>query len=247
MLQYLNYDNLNIDEELIKIQNSERAQIVLKPGDKKCLFLLGMLFVNGIKIQILNEDELDLTQTGKSFSMMPYVWSKIGNNSFPLPDYSDVRNEMDERIENVKRLGERVINVIDNPTENKIFLICPVRKATEEQKKWIEDFVNRRYSEGYTIHGPHLHTRQVDLFGGFAICKQNAEAVASSQEVDLYYDQSSTGSVFDLGVAYALHKPLKVLNKEEIVFDENDLIDSTIQNWPYKLGMKRQMLLDYSE
>ena len=66
-----------------------------------------------------------------------------------------------------------------------------------------------------------------------AICKQNAEAVASSQEIDIYYDQSSTGSVFDLGVAYALHKPLKLLNKEEIMFNDLDLIDSIIKTWPF--------------
>ena len=71
------------------------------------------------------------------------------------------------------------------------------------------------------------------MFGGYAICKQNAEAVASSSEVDIYYDQSSTGSVFDLGVAYALNKPLVLLNKNEIIFDDNDFIDNIITSWPY--------------
>ena len=241
MLEYLNYDNYNIDDELVKIENSDYANIVLEPTNKRCLFLLGMLFVNGIKIKILNEGDLDLTQTGKSFSMMPYVWSKLGDNSFPAPDYSDVRTEMDERVENVKRLGVRVNNIIDNPTENKIFLICPVRNATPEQRQWIEDFTKRKYDEGFTIHAPHLHTRQKDLFGGYAICKQNAEATASSQEIDIYYDQSSTGSVFDLGVAYALHKPLRLLNEESITFNENDMIDMVVKNWPYNEKLVREL------
>ena len=35
----------------------EVAEIVLEPNNKKCLFILGMLFVNGVKIKILNEKE----------------------------------------------------------------------------------------------------------------------------------------------------------------------------------------------
>lgn len=233
ILKYLNYDNLNIDEELENIENCEMAEIVLEPSNKKCLFILGMLFVNGVNIKILNEKDLNLEETNKSFSMMPYVWSKIGDNCFPAPNYSNVKTEMDKRVENIKRIGVRLSRIVDNPVENKIFLICPVRNATDEQRKWIEDFAREKYEDGYTIHAPHLHTRQTDLFGGYAICKQNAEAVASSQEIDIYYDQSSTGSVFDLGVAYALHKPLRLLNKEDIIFNDSDLIDLIVKTWPF--------------
>lgn len=231
MLKYLNYDKINIDEEFIKIKNSKEAEIILEPNNKICLFILGMLFVNGIKIKLLNEEELNLKETNKSFSMMPYVWSKIGDNNF---NYSNVGNEMDKRIENIKRLGVKVEKINNYPIDNKIFLICPVRNATDNQKQWIENFVKEKHTEGYIIHAPHLHTVQSDLFGGYAICRQNANAVATSEEIDIYYDQSSTGSVFDLGVAYALNKPLVLLNKEEIIFDNNDLIDSIVKSWPYK-------------
>ncbi len=243
MLRYLSYDNYNADEELLKIENCEEAEIVLEPSNKKCLFILGMLFVNGVKIKILNEQDLNLEETNKSFTMMPYVWSKIGDNSFPAPDYSNVRTEMDRRVENVKRMGCKVGKIENNPTDSKIFLICPVRNATEEQRKWIENFTQEKYNNGYIIHAPHLHTRQMDLFGGYAICKQNAEAIATSEEIDIYYDQSSTGSVFDLGVAYALHKPLKVLNKEGIVFNENDFTDSIVKRWPYDSKVNVRSLL----
>ncbi len=243
MVRYLNYENLNIDEELEKIENSDMAEIILEPSNKKCLFILGMLFVNGVNIRILNESDLNLEETNKSFSMMPYVWSKIGDNNFPAPDYSNVKTEMDKRIENIKRIGVRLNRIVDNPIENKIFLICTVRNATDEQRKWIEEFVREKYNDGYTIHAPHIHTNQTDLFGGYAICKQNAEAVASSKEVDIYYDQSSTGSVFDLGVAYALHKPLRLLNKEDIVFNDSDLIDSTIKEWPFNEKSKVKSLI----
>ncbi len=241
-LLYLNYDNLKFDDELSKIEGARRASIVLQPENKSCLFILGMLFVNGVKIKILNESELNLESTNKSFSMMPYVWSKLGDDNFPNYDYSNVVSEMDNRVENIKRLGVRVSKIENDPVDNKLFLICPVRNATVEQRKWIEDFVRvKTINEGCIVHAPHLHTRQKDLFGGYAICTQNAQAVATSHEIDIYYDQSSTGSVFDLGVAYALRKPLVLLNRDEIVFNRDDVIDSTIESWPYnnylKLGL----------
>ena len=239
MLRYLNYNNINVNEELFKIQNSERAEIILEPNNKKCLFILGMLFVNGIKIKLLNEKELNLKETNKSFSMMPYVWSKISDNDF---NYSNVVTEMDKRIENIKRIGVNVEKINNNPIANKIFLICPVRNATDSQKKWIENFVEEKYNEGYIIHAPHLHTVQSDLFGGYAICKQNAIAVATSEEIDIYYDQSSTGSVFDLGVAYALNKPLVLLNQNEITFDDNDFTDLIVKSWPYKKEKQKILL-----
>ena len=243
IVRYLNYNNLNIDDELENIENCDAAEIVLEPSNKKCLFILGMLFANGVRIKILNERDLNLEDVNKSFSMMPYVWSKIGDNSFPASDYSNVKTEMDKRVENIKRIGVRLNKITGNPIENKIFLICPVRNATAKQRKWIEDFAKEKQNAGYIIHAPHLHTNQNDLFGGYAICKQNAEAMASSQEIDIYYDQTSIGSVFDLGVAYALHKPLKILNEEEITFDEEDLIDLVVKTWPYNEKTKSKVLL----
>ncbi len=58
-------------------------------------------------------------ETNKSFSMMPYVWSKIGNNNFPNADYSNVATEMDNRVENIKRLGVSVQKIVNNPQDNK--------------------------------------------------------------------------------------------------------------------------------
>ena len=241
VLKYLNYDFLDINEELKKIEGASNAELVLESNNKKCLFILGMLFVNGVKIKIINEKDINLEQTNKSFSMMPYVWSKIGDNSFPKENYSDIKTEMDNRIENIKRLGVRVDKIINNPKDNKIFLICPVRNANNEQKKWIEDYVEQKNREGYIIHAPHLHTRQIDLFGGYAICKQNAEAVASSTEIAIYYDKSSIGSVFDLGVAFALHKPLILLNEDKIELKENDFVDNILKNWRYNQQSKMKV------
>lgn len=243
MLKYLNYDFIDESLEKEKIQQITEAEIVLESNNKKCLFILGILFVNGIKIKIINESDINLEKTNKSFPMMSYVWSKIGDNNFPNKNYSNVKLEFDNRIENIKRLGVKVEKIVNNEEDNKIFLICPVRNANENQRKWIEDYVMEKNNEGYIIHAPHLHTRQIDLFGGYAICKQNAHAVASAKEVAIYYDKESTGSVFDLGVAYALGKPIVLLNKNEIEFNENDFVDNLLKNWPYTKEKKVKTLL----
>ncbi len=242
-LYYLKYDNLNMDEELAKMEYCSKTELVLEPTNKNCLFILGMLFANGIKIKIINEQDLSFDETSKSFPTMAHVWSLLGNNNFPSPDYSNVKTGLDNRIENIKRLGVTPSKIIDNPLDNKIFLICPVRNASEEQKQWIENLVKQKTEEGYIIHAPHLHTRQTDMFGGYAICKQNADAMASSSEVDMLYDSSSTGSAFDLGVAYALHKPLKVLN-EEVLSSKNDDLITIVCSWPFNEPVKsRQMTI----
>lgn len=232
-LIYKKYDNLNISEELLKIEKCDNAEIVLKPNDKNCLFILGMLFANGVKIKILNVDELEFNDTNKSFTMMPYVWEKLGDSNFPNHYYSNVYSDMDNRIENVKRMGVSIEKIQSNPVDNKIFLISPVRYLSDDKKLFIDGYANKKKNEGYNIHVPYLNTRQTDLFGGYAICKQNALAMASSSEVDIYYDKDSFGSVFDLGVAYALHKPLKIINKHDVIFDLDQPIDSIIYKWPY--------------
>ncbi|MBP5678535.1 MAG: hypothetical protein J6X28_01745 [Bacilli bacterium] len=220
MLRYTNYDHLDMNEELNKIENSKKAVLALEPRNKKCLFILGMLFVQGVPIKLLNEQDLNF-EGAKSFPKMAHVWSTI-------EDYKEDGFTL-EKIEN-------------HPINKKIFLICPVRNATEEQRKWIEDFVEEKQENGYIVHAPHLHTNQNDpIGGGYSICKQNAKAVASSEEIDVYYDQTSTGSVFDLGVAYALHKPLRILNPEEILFEEEDQIDQIVQNWPYNEIAKQKI------
>ncbi|MDD2391765.1 MAG: hypothetical protein PHU94_02365 [Bacilli bacterium] len=242
IIRYNDYENIIPEIELEKILSSDKIELVLEPKNKKCLFLLGIMFAAGKPITILNEETLNLNETTKSFSIMPYVWSKIADDNFPSKDFSNVKTEMDKRIENIKRLGVTLAPIENNPIENKIFLICPVRNASLETIRWIEDFVFDKESHNIIIHAPHLHTVQTDMFGGYTICLQNEKALASSSEIDLYYDQSSTGSVFDLGAAYYFKKPLILLNKEEIEFVENDFIDNIINNWPYKKQTKSLIL-----
>lgn len=241
VLRYLNYNNINIDE-LLNNNDIDYVELVFEKN-KIFLFILGILFAKGIKIKLLNKEELRLENVSKSFPLMCYVWDRLSEDDFPNEDYSNVITDMDNKIENIKRLGIRVSKINKKVINNKIFLICPVREADNNQKLWIENYVKEKENEGYMVHAPHMHTRQVDLFGGYAICRQNAENLSSSSEVNIYYDKKSFGSVFDLGVAYSLHKSLVVLNDINLDnnLDNNDIIDNIIINWPYNNKIKKKI------
>ena len=236
----LTHDNINILLE--KIKNKDIINLKVEPINKEFLFTLGILFAAGKKINILNKEELDLTTQKKSFYIMSYVWYLLSNDDFPKKDLSNVKTNLEIIVENFKRVGLTIKTIENIPTENKIFLICPVRNASIEQKQEMEDYVNNKKNEGYIIHAPHLDTVQKDILGGYSICLQNANAVATSSRIDIYYDQKSTGSVFDLGVAYYLNKPLHIINENKIVFKEDDFIYNLIKNWPYKQDIKIKKL-----
>jgi hypothetical protein len=110
-------------------------------------------------------------------------------------------------------------------------LISPVRNVSPEQTLEIESFKKDKTDDGFDIHVPQKDTFQKDKFGGYSICFQNANAIAESTELYLYYDQTSKGSMFDLGIAYYLNKPLTVINKDSIDFDQDDFGDQIVINW----------------
>jgi hypothetical protein len=94
----------------------------------------------------------------------------------------------------------------------KIFLICTVRLGvTEFSKKYVE----KLESEGHKVHFPPRDTNQIDPLKGFNICIDNSKAIKESDEVHVIYNPKSQGIHFDLGVAWALGKKIKVVNPEE--------------------------------
>ena len=50
---------------------------------------------------------------------------------------------MDDEKENFLN-GIKISEIVNNSNDNKVFLICPVRNATEEQKKYIKEFVKEK-------------------------------------------------------------------------------------------------------
>jgi len=82
----------------------------------------------------------------------------------------------------------------------KIFLICPVRNITYQETVAIEEYVNKLRSAGHTVHWPLYNTDQNDPVG-LRICNDNAATIRNSDEVHVWWNEKSQGSVFDLGMA----------------------------------------------
>ena len=109
----------------------------------------------------------------------------------------------------------------------KFFIICTVRGASEEYKKKLEDYVAKLESEGNEIHLPHRDTNQAG--SGTQICTQNMKAIMESDEVHVFYNPDSQGTHFDLGVAFAFGKKLKVV--ENISYGEGKSFAGMIDEW----------------
>ena len=96
----------------------------------------------------------------------------------------------------------------------KIFIICTVRGATEEYKKKLEDYTKSLENEGNIVHLPHRDTKQDAR--GIDICMQNATAIKEADEVHIFYNSSSQGTHFDMGVSFALGKKIIIAESEEV-------------------------------
>src|SRR5688500_5583408 len=93
-------------------------------------------------------------------------------------------------------------------TEPRTFLICPVRGKPAEFYAGIVADLERR---GFKVHWPPRDTNQDDPTG-LRICRDNAAAIASADVVHVVWDGQSQGCLFDLGVAFALHKRVEPID-----------------------------------
>ena len=96
----------------------------------------------------------------------------------------------------------------------KIFIICPVRSASTKQQIEIHNYISALKGRGDNVYYPAADTNQIDSVG-YRICSDNKKAIAESDEVHIYWDKDSQGSLFDLGMAFAVNKPLKIINVVE--------------------------------
>jgi|SRR5580704_8888727 nucleoside 2-deoxyribosyltransferase len=84
------------------------------------------------------------------------------------------------------------------------YLICPVRG---KDSRAYADVVEKLESEGKTVYWPARDTDQGDITG-YRICESNAAAIERADVVYVVWDGKSEGCLFDLGIAFALRKPI---------------------------------------
>jgi len=102
----------------------------------------------------------------------------------------------------------------------KIYIICSVREATDEVREKLESYTKKLICDGHEVHLPHIHTNQDNTSIG--ICDENVEAIKWADEIHIFFDSTSTGSHFDMGAAFVLGKPIKLIENESYEpYDEN--------------------------
>ena len=107
----------------------------------------------------------------------------------------------------------------------KAFLICPVREHSPEET---EETVKDLEAKGFDVHWPHRDTNQDDPTG-LSICRENCEAIRNADHIFVVWDGKSTGSLFDLGMAFAMGKPIHVIELPELT--EGKSFQNMIRAW----------------
>ena len=85
-----------------------------------------------------------------------------------------------------------------------VYLICPVRNASDEQRREMDRYVRSLEMAGVSVHYPPRDVDQTDDGVGLELNMTHREAMNLSSEVHVFWDPTSRGSHFDLGMAMML-------------------------------------------
>lgn len=93
----------------------------------------------------------------------------------------------------------------ESNTTKTVYLICPVRGVTDEEKAHLDCYVIGLEAGGrYSVHYP---PRDVDqTLSGPVISEKHRNAMNRADEIHVYWNPESKGSHFDLGMAYVLQQ-----------------------------------------
>ena len=109
----------------------------------------------------------------------------------------------------------------------KVFIISSVRNAPQSLRDKLEDYSRQLDDDGHQVYLPHRDTNSSQP--SLEIVRQNKEAIAAADEIHVYYNPDSQGSHFELGVAFALNKNIRVI--ENIDYPEGKSFARVIDEW----------------
>jgi nucleoside 2-deoxyribosyltransferase len=112
----------------------------------------------------------------------------------------------------------------------KAFLICPVRGVDPADTAAI---VTELECQGITVHWPPRDTDQDDAVG-LRICRDNLAAIKAADCVYVVWDGKSQGVLFDLGMAFALDKPVVPLRLPE--YTDAKSFQNMVRAWAGRLA-----------
>ena len=79
----------------------------------------------------------------------------------------------------------------------------------------MQGYVSSLEAEGIRVYWPPRDTDQDDPIG-LRICSDNRAAMEGADVVRVVWDPESQGSLFDLGMAFAMRKPIYLVNRKDI-------------------------------
>jgi len=128
----------------------------------------------------------------------------------------------------------------------RVYIACPVRKATKEEIEFLTKYVRDLESQGYDVHFPHdkEDVNQNDPIG-ITICNTHAEAMLKADEVHVYYNPTSIGTIFDVGMAY-IERFNRRKRGEDLVFKliNREVVEELEKDNPGKNFRKVMLALD---
>lgn len=101
-----------------------------------------------------------------------------------------------------------------------VYLLCPVRKATAEEREFLEYYKSEMSARNFNAHYPATDTNQEADLGGYRICMDHCSEEERATQIHIYWKEDSTGSYVDLGTCLFLHykygKKIKVINRKRV-------------------------------
>ena len=93
----------------------------------------------------------------------------------------------------------------------KVYLICTVRQQTEKEGTIFDEYVKELKAKGVDVYYPMRDAPQ-DSITGYEIVEDELRAIKEADEIHVFWNVESKGSHFDLGMAYALRKKIKIVH-----------------------------------
>ena len=117
----------------------------------------------------------------------------------------------------------------------RVFLICPVRNASEDQIAEMNSYIYKLEQKGYEVFYPTRDNKYEDTDNiGVRICTTNCDAIRRCDEVHIFFDPESRGTLFDIGAAFALRKPVVIANESALSKTPNKSFVNVILHWPHE-------------
>ena len=99
----------------------------------------------------------------------------------------------------------------------RIFLVCPVRNVSKKENAKIRAYVRNLEKQGHKVYWPYRDNphQQTDTIGTVIINNNHFE-MKHSDEVHIWWNPNSTGSIWDVCMAWMLGKCLFLVNRNEV-------------------------------